>query len=92
MARRTALQLSDWMTAISCMQDAVIRAFTAPDTGEAPLLDPPEQAQVPAFTSQEPEGHCSAVQSLAICGSYVCSAGGDAMIRVWRANDLAFVG
>lgn len=80
------------MTLMPIMQDAVIRAFKAPDSGEAPLLDPPEQTQEPAFTSQEPESHCSAVQSLAICGSYVCSAGGDAMIRVWRAHDLAFVG
>ena len=74
------------------MQDAVIRAFKAPNDAEVPLLDPPEEAQAPEFTSQELEGHCSAVQSLAICGGYVCSAGGDAMIRIWRAHDLAFVG
>lgn len=74
------------------VQDAVIRAFEAPLCLETPLNDPHEETQLPVFTSQDPDGHCSAVQSLALCSGYVCSAGGDAMIRVWREADLAFVG
>ena len=37
-------------------------------------------------------GHCSAVCSLAVVCGLVCSAGGDATIRVWREGSLAPVG
>lgn len=70
----------------------MIRSFIAPESLETPLLDPPEESQMPMATSPEAEGHCSAVQALAICNGYICSAGGDAMIRVWKEACLSFVG
>ena len=44
---------------------------------------------LPAFVvSAAEDSHCSAVTAIACCGDYVCSAGGDAAIRVWRATTL----
>lgn len=37
------------------------------------------------------DSHCSSVNALAVCGDLLCSAGGDAMIRVWKARTLEFV-
>ena len=37
------------------------------------------------------DSHCGVVVALALCGEYVCSAGGDAMIKVWKADSLEFV-
>ena len=37
------------------------------------------------------DSHCGVVVALAQCGEYVCSAGGDAMIKVWKADTLEFV-
>ena len=37
------------------------------------------------------DSHCGVVVALALCGDYVCSAGGDAMIKVWKADTLDFV-
>lgn len=37
------------------------------------------------------DSHCGAVISLALCGQYVCSAGSDAMIKVWEAGSLKLV-
>ena len=37
------------------------------------------------------DSHCGVVIALALCGGLVCSAGGDAMIKVWRADTLQFV-
>eukprot|EP01025_Chloroclados_australasicus_P062170 TRINITY_DN8164_c1_g2_i2.p1 TRINITY_DN8164_c1_g2~~TRINITY_DN8164_c1_g2_i2.p1 ORF type:complete len:973 (+),score=141.50 TRINITY_DN8164_c1_g2_i2:301-2919(+) len=34
-------------------------------------------------------GHRSSVHSLVICGSKLCSCGGDGMIRVWNLSDLS---
>ncbi|GBF92924.1 hypothetical protein Rsub_05760 [Raphidocelis subcapitata] len=36
-------------------------------------------------------GHVGPVNSLVVVGAYICSAGGDAMVRVWRASDLSLV-
>ena len=36
------------------------------------------------------DSHCGVVIALAVCGDYVCSAGGDAMIKVWKAGSLEF--
>lgn len=36
-------------------------------------------------------GHVSAVNAVALCGAFVCSAGGDAMVRVWDAASLKLV-
>ena len=35
--------------------------------------------------------HVGAVNCLAVCGDYICSAGVDAMIHVWSCRDLQFV-
>lgn len=34
------------------------------------------------------QSHLSVINSLEICGNYVCSAGGDAMVRVWQLGTL----
>ena len=47
---------------------------------------------MPGFAVTSPEdSHCSAVTAVACCGDYVCSAGGDAAIRVYKATTLEFV-
>lgn len=43
------------------------------------------------MASAEADGHCSAVNALAVCGGCVCSAGSDAMIRCWRVGSLQAV-
>ncbi len=35
------------------------------------------------------QGHAGPVNALAVWGPYLFSAGGDAMVRVWRAEDLS---
>ena len=42
-------------------------------------------------SSAAADSHCGVVIALALCGGYVCSAGGDAMIKVWKAGSLEFV-
>lgn len=69
-----------------------MRAYEGPEgAAEAPELGPPEEVHPPTAVSRERDAHCAAVQSLDICNGYVCSAGGDAMIRVWREDTLEFV-
>ena len=47
---------------------------------------------LPAFVvSAAEDSHCSAVTAVACCGDYVCSGGGDAAIRVWKATTLELV-
>ncbi len=47
---------------------------------------------MPGFAVTSPEdSHCSAVTAVACCGDYVCSAGGDAAIRIHKATTLEFV-
>ena len=41
-------------------------------------------------SSDMADSHCGVVIALALCGDYVCSAGGDAMIKVWQADSLEF--
>eukprot|EP00210_Caulerpa_lentillifera_P007669 g7320.t1 len=36
-------------------------------------------------------GHLSAIHCLEICGKYICSAGGDSVVRVWDRDTLALV-
>lgn len=82
-------------------QDAAVRAFRPEEDGPAgggegggggggasvPLTLPSPSAITPPDT-----GHCSAVCSLALVGGYVCSAGGDATIRVWVEGSLVPAG
>ncbi|KAF8073182.1 Cndp1 [Scenedesmus sp. PABB004] len=35
--------------------------------------------------------HVGPVNDLVACGAYICSAGGDTTVRVWRASDLSLV-
>lgn len=42
-------------------------------------------------SSDMADSHCGVVIALALCGDYVCSAAGDAMIKVWKAGSLEFV-
>lgn len=57
--------------------------------GHAPGALRLAQEAVPDVCSAKEDAHCGAVQTLALCGSYLCSAGGDAMIRIWDASTLA---
>lgn len=40
------------------------------------------------MSSAEKDAHCGGVHTLALCGSHLCSAGGDAMIRIWDSTTL----
>lgn len=42
-------------------------------------------------SSDMADSHCGVVIALALCGEYVCSAAGDAMIKLWQAGSLDFV-
>ena len=42
-------------------------------------------------SSDMADSHCGVVIALALCGEYVCSAAGDAMIKLWQAGSLEFV-
>ena len=82
---------------MACGQDAVVRAFRSPEEEAAACTDgsccgrPLPDPSAPMASTSEAEGHCSVVHALALCSGYVCSAGGDAMIRVWRQESLDFV-
>lgn len=51
---------------------------------------PPEGGALLGSTAMA-DSHCGVVVALALCGIHVCSAGGDAMIKVWKADTLEFV-
>ena len=71
----------------------MIRAFEGPgEPAELPLHDPAELCQLPTAVTREADGHCSVVHALSVCGGRVCSAGGDAMIRVWKEENLEYIG
>lgn len=77
------------------MQDATIKAFLpsndalqAPSTGQVLPLGSLAQRGVPDATSSTADAHCSTVHALELCRGYLCSAGGDAMVRVWDAATL----
>ena len=42
-------------------------------------------------SSDMADSHCGVVIALALCGEYVCSAAGDAMIKLWKVGSLEFV-
>ena len=42
----------------------------------------------PIATTDAAHGHCCSVNAVARCTGYVCSGGGDAAIRVWKARTL----
>ena len=42
-------------------------------------------------TTDAAHGHCCSVNAVARCTGYVCSGGGDAAIRVWKARTLEAV-
>lgn len=56
----------------------------------AKVAGPPEGGALMG-SSPMADSHCGVVVALALCGEYVCSAGGDAMIKVWKADTLEFV-
>ena len=77
------------------IQDATIKAFLpsnealqAPSNGQVLPLGSLAQRGVPDATSSTADAHCSTVHALELCRGYLCSAGGDAMIRVWDAATL----
>lgn len=78
------------------MQDAIIKAYRPVEgaTGVVanghPLstLTLAHEAE-PDVRSSQADAHCGAVHTLAVCSGYLCSAGGDAMIRIWNAESLA---
>ena len=71
----------------------MIRAFEGPgEPAEPPLHDPAELCQLPTAVTREADGHCSVVHALCVCSGHVCSAGGDAMIRMWKEENLEYVG
>jgi len=82
-------------------QDTAVRAF-APGGGggehggggnvAAAGCAPARALASPSAITPPDCGHCSAVCSLALVGGYVCSAGGDATIRVWVEGSLAPAG
>ncbi len=86
------------LTPLPHLQDASIKAFrpeseatgVAAMNGHAPGALRLAQEALPDVCSAKEDAHCGAVQTLALCGSYLCSAGGDAMIRIWDASTLAF--
>ena len=65
-------------------QDAVAQMQSAKVAG------PPEGGALLGSTAMA-DSHCGVVVALALCGEHVCSAGGDAMIKVWKADTLEFV-
>lgn len=56
----------------------------------AKVACPPEGGALLRSTAMA-DSHCGVVVALALCGEHVCSAGGDAMIKVWKADTLEFV-
>ena len=42
----------------------------------------------PVAVTGAADSHCSSVNAIARCTGYVCSAGGDAAIRVWKSRTL----
>ena len=75
--------------------DTALENGTDRPTGAAPLPDAgaatPAEGGALIGSSAMADSHCGVVVALALCGGYVCSAGGDAMIKVWKADTLEFV-
>lgn len=47
------------------------------------------QVTAPRVTSAVDDGHCSAINSVVACLDFLCSAGGDCTVRVWKKETLA---
>ena len=81
--------------AAAAAQDATIKGFLPsnealqqPSDGHMLPLGALAQRGVPDVASSAADAHCSTVHALAMCRGLLCSAGGDAMIRVWDAATL----
>ena len=77
------------------MQDTTIKGFLpsndalrASGSGQVLPLGSLAQEGIPDVNSSPADAHCSTVHALAMCAGHLCSAGGDAMVRVWDASSL----
>lgn len=71
-------------------QNGTNQQGTAASPQTAKVACPPEGGALMGSSAMA-DSHCGVVVALALCGEYVCSAGGDAMIKVWKADSLEFV-
>lgn len=74
----------------SASQSGTNQQGTAASPHNAKVACPPEGGALMGSSAMA-DSHCGVVVALALCGEYVCSAGGDAMIKVWKADSLEFV-
>ncbi len=77
------------------MQDTTIKGFLPSSDalqalGSEQVLPLGSLAQegFPDVSSSPADAHCSTVHALAMCAGHLCSAGGDAMVRVWDTSSL----
>lgn len=80
------------------LQDTKVKMFKLPEHVLDPLAKGPNDAvpaaaeiDAPDLETDACEGHVSSVNAVVQCGQYICSAGGDAMVRVWEADSLKLV-
>ncbi|KAK9815459.1 hypothetical protein WJX72_003974 [[Myrmecia] bisecta] len=69
-------------------QDSSVHAFKL-DTHAGDVSG--DAMAAPQTSTSGQDGHCGAVHTLAMCKNYVCSAGADAMIRIWTQEQLNLV-
>lgn len=71
-------------------QDTHIKSFNFDSSLFQPASEPLQDDAVVEedCCTDNLDSHLSVINSLEICGNYVCSAGGDAMVRVWRLRTL----
>ena len=74
----------------SALQNGKSQPGTAASLQNAKVASLPEGGALMGSSAMA-DSHCGVVIALALCGDYVCSAGGDAMIKVWKADSLEFV-
>ncbi|KAL3135302.1 hypothetical protein ABBQ32_007500 [Trebouxia sp. C0010 RCD-2024] len=77
-------------TSDTALQDGTDRQGAAAPLPHTRAASPAEGGAL-IGSSAMADSHCGVVVALALCGGYVCSAGGDAMIKVWKADSLEFV-
>lgn len=74
-------------------QDTSVKAYDLSGVALRDERPPPAEREpamaAPAAISDSSAGHVGTVNALALAGPYLVSGGGDAMIRVWRADSLA---
>ena len=68
--------------AMNGVQDGAASAPPAQPAAAAPGQATPDACSLAA------DGHCATVGTLALCAGHLCSAGGDAMIRIWDPASL----